>query len=65
MVVVTKTLCAHPAYQPKVESKKNVECYALDNSPIKPLEQLSNENEYDELTSDLNTAKVRLEIQNE
>lgn len=61
MVVVTKSMCAHPAYMPKLESQKSVDCYALDNSPIKPVEQVPNDNEYTELEQQQeNTAKVSL-----
>lgn len=57
MVVVTKSICVHPAYKPKQESQKSVDCYALDNSPIKPVEQVPDE--YNDLEQqDENTARM-------
>lgn len=38
MIVVTKSICSHPSYQPSAKNQKNINCYALENAPIKPID---------------------------
>ncbi len=36
MTVVTRSICAHPAYRPNTMPPKSIDCYSIDGSPANP-----------------------------
>lgn len=58
MVVVTKYICAHPAYRPPEKHEQSIECYAVENSPFKPSELIFAEKEFISLKSEESMVKM-------
>ncbi len=36
MIVVSKSICSHPAYRPKIKVPESIDCYSTDGSPVNP-----------------------------
>lgn len=49
MIVVTKTICEHPAYKLPEKSQKTISCYTLESTPSKPRDLIAFEQERDNL----------------